>query len=191
MVALTPSVGGGPVAWAGGTLSGNDALVVAHVNSSSRMARPQPGRQRDACQVWQIALPGHDTAAGMARESVRKALSAWELAHLEETALVVVTELVTNALQHARADSPELRVAAEHGLLRIEVYDSDPRPPGLCEPLSLDETGRGLFLVDALAHRWGFRECGPGKAVWAELDADCAAYDVDCGGSPTSREQQA
>jgi serine/threonine-protein kinase RsbW len=156
------------------------------VNLSSRTL----DRQLDAFRVWRITLPGHDRAAGIARQSVRKALSAWQLAHLEEAASVVVTELVANALQHARADPPGLQVAAGDGRLRIEVYDSDPRPPRLREPGSLDEAGRGLFLVDAIASGWGFRECGPGKAVWVELDIAPGAY-ADRSVSLDSREQHA
>lgn len=164
-------------------------LVVAYMNASSRTAGPQPDWQQDACRVWRMSLPGHDRAAGIARQSIRNTLSAWQLAHLEEAATVVVTELIANALQHARADPPGLRMAAGDGRLRIEVYDSDPHPPQLRDPGSLDEAGRGLFLVDALASRWGFHKYGPGKAVWAELDIAGGARDANCGGSLTSRER--
>jgi anti-sigma regulatory factor (Ser/Thr protein kinase) len=165
--------------------------VVTYVNSSSRMSGPHLDWQRDAWQVWRIALPGHSRAAGIARQSVRSVLSAWQLAHLEEAASVVVTELVANALQHDRADPPGLCVAAGDGRLRIEVYDSDPRPPQPRAPGSLDEAGRGLYLVDAIASRWGFRQSGRGKAVWAELDIAPVVRDADCEGSLTGRQERA
>ena len=89
-----------------------------------------------------------------------------------EVAVLLVSELVTNAILHGRAPL-ELRAHTEGAALRIEVRDQDPaRPPVLRTDADLDEIGgRGLQLVDTLADRWGWSEEDHGKVVWFELDA--------------------
>lgn len=90
---------------------------------------------------------------------------------------MVVSELVTNAVQHAQLGSPAiaLRLEVAPATLRIEVKDSDPRWAQPRPPAGLDESGFGLVLVQALAREWGLRHTGAGKAVWAELDTQCDA----------------
>lgn len=90
-----------------------------------------------------------------------------------EVAVLLVSELVTNAILHGRAPL-ELRAQSAPGSgLRVEVADHDPsRPPLLNTAENLTEPGgRGLQLVDSLADRWGWSESGDGKVVWFELDA--------------------
>jgi anti-sigma regulatory factor (Ser/Thr protein kinase) len=107
----------------------------------------------------------------MARRVTREELASWRLAHLQDSAALVVSELVANALQHAAADPPGLRLEAGDDWLRIEVHDADPRWPRIRAADDLAEAGRGLVLVEAIASKWGVRETTTGKAVWAELDA--------------------
>jgi anti-sigma regulatory factor (Ser/Thr protein kinase) len=136
-----------------------------------------PGAVCPPCRVRHIRLSRAPQAAGLARRATRDALACWQLAHLVETATLVVSELVGNALQHAHANGspPELRLETTQAWLRIEVHDTDPRRPQLCLPGDLDEAGRGLVLVEALAAKWGVRETNTGKAVWAELGTGFAA----------------
>jgi serine/threonine-protein kinase RsbW len=119
----------------------------------------------------QMALPTADHAVRQARQATRDALATWRLAYLEETAVLLVSELVTNAVRHARgSDAITLQLQASRTWLRIEVTDADPRWPQPRSPAEFDGSGFGLVLVDALAGKWGVRETATGKAVWAELD---------------------
>jgi anti-sigma regulatory factor (Ser/Thr protein kinase) len=104
-------------------------------------------------------------APGLARQATHEALATWRVAHLEETAVLLVSELVTNAVRHASTGGSALVL-----WLRIEVHDADPRMPQPRTPDMLDGSGFGFVLLDALADKWGVRESTTGKAVWAELD---------------------
>jgi anti-sigma regulatory factor (Ser/Thr protein kinase) len=121
--------------------------------------------------VWpsrQIVLPPADRAAGLARLATREVLAAWQLAELADTALLLVSELVTNSVRHA-CTSLALRLEVAGTSLRIEVRDHEPRRPQPRTPDGLEESGFGLVLVDALASKWGVYDTTTGKAVWAEL----------------------
>jgi serine/threonine-protein kinase RsbW len=120
----------------------------------------------------QLRLAATAQAPGLARQATHEALAAWRVAHLEETAVLLVSELVTNAVRHASTGGSALvlRLEAAGGWLRIEVHDADPRMPQPRTPDMLDGSGFGFVLLDALADKWGVRESTIGKAVWAELD---------------------
>jgi anti-sigma regulatory factor (Ser/Thr protein kinase) len=81
--------------------------------------------------------------------------------------LIVVSELVSNAVIHART---RLRLVIRYDGRRVltEVFDGDPRLPVLPDHPG-DVGGRGLLLVDRLSLRWGSEAVGIGKRVWAEL----------------------
>lgn len=86
-----------------------------------------------------------------------------------QLALVLTSELVTNAVVHART-RVDVRVEMDHDHMRVEVTDGDPRLPGrpaTCTPDALG--GRGLFLVQELASAWGTDVCPGGKVVWFTL----------------------
>jgi anti-sigma regulatory factor (Ser/Thr protein kinase) len=101
---------------------------------------------------------------------------------LAETAELLVSELVTNAVRasaglpgrHLGLPVVQLWLGADHEHVLIEVWDADERMP-VCQQPDLDaEHGRGLFLVEALSENWGtYRPAGyPGKIVWARCVAD-------------------
>lgn len=119
-----------------------------------------------------MTLPAAGQAAGMARRLTREALASWELQQLEETAVLLVSELVGNAVRHARAGESglQLRLVAARTCLRIEVTDADRRPPQPRAPAGMDESGFGFVLVDALASNWGVDHAAAGKTVWIELN---------------------
>lgn len=122
------------------------------------------------------------SAVREARAEVRRQLEGWGLAErddLVDTAELLVSELVTNALLHS-AGRFTLTLSAAHGLLRCEVADPGRRVPRVLDA-GVSESGRGMFLVEALALRWGWHEDGPGKTVWFELGT-CGG--AGCGGRP-------
>jgi serine/threonine-protein kinase RsbW len=121
---------------------------------------------------WESVLPAAARAAGLARLATRAVLGSWQLPLLADTAVLLVSELVTNAVQHARHEDGTLmlRLELSGDLLRIEVHDTDTRCPQLGDPGELDESGFGLVLVATLAGKWGTTVTSGGKAVWAELD---------------------
>ncbi|HEX7106546.1 MAG TPA: ATP-binding protein [Acidothermaceae bacterium] len=118
-------------------------------------------------------LPCDASSVGVARRLLRRELAAAgdpDLvdADLLDAAGLLVSELVTNAVVHARTDVT-LRVILRRGVLRIEVTDGSPIVPAPRRPAGLAGTGRGLQLVDRLADRWGVSKARRGKTIWFEL----------------------
>lgn len=90
-------------------------------------------------------------------------------------ALLVLSEIVSNAIRHAGTDFT-VRAEVKGNTLRVEVLDYDTRPPAL-QILDGDSTsGRGLHIVAQIAKGWGWsaaeRDTASGKLVWAELPLD-------------------
>ena len=119
-----------------------------------------------------LALPPDVPTVRLARQATRDALAAWQLGHLEDAAILVVSELVTNAMRHARdTGAIGLELTSAGTWLRVEVQDGDPSWRQRRSLADDDESGLGFVLVDSVAGRWGIRRVAAGKAVWAELDA--------------------
>ena len=98
-------------------------------------------------------------------------MRAWGCEHLLDDAALLVSELVTNAVLHARAPV-DIRVRKGRYELRIEVYDEG---AGVPLPIFTDidaSAGRGLGLVQAIAACWGVDDTPSGKTVWFELPLD-------------------
>src|ERR1700757_3870635 len=131
-----------------------------------------PGSAASSSRRVQMTLPATGPSGRGARHATRVVLTAWRLDHVEETAVLLVSELVTNAVRHARGtDVIEVDLHATRTCLRIEIQDSDRHWPQPRIPGGFEESGFGFVLVDALAAKWAVRETLTGKAVWAELDA--------------------
>jgi hypothetical protein len=104
-----------------------------------------------------------------ARHFVVDTLYAWGAEGcLIDSAALVVTELATNALMHARS-GPTVRIGASRDTIRIAVEDAAGVLPVGPSPSSLASSGRGLALVAALSQQWGADLLDEGKVVWAEL----------------------
>ena len=108
----------------------------------------------------------HDPAA--ARAFVTARLAEWGLSDLREAAVVIASELVTNAIVHA--ESPIcLRLHHNGGQLIIDVEDHGTALPRVFDASPDEARHRGLAIVRAYAHRWGTRATAEGKVVWAEI----------------------
>jgi anti-sigma regulatory factor (Ser/Thr protein kinase) len=120
-----------------------------------------------------VALADSPAVISDARATATGALLAWACpGGARQDAVVVVSELVTNAVLHAAAPV-RLRLALAHppegSVLRIEVSDGSPTPPRPRTPTRDLPDGRGLHIVQALAGRYGVLETTEGKTVWAEI----------------------
>jgi DNA-binding NarL/FixJ family response regulator len=116
-----------------------------------------------------IELPQDATSVSAARRFVAATLKEWDLAPLLDDALVVTSELATNAITHAESGC-HIRLSVTSTTLRIDVIDTGSGTPEPQPESATEEHGRGLHLVDALTTAWGLEIVpGEGKLVWAEL----------------------
>lgn len=122
--------------------------------------------------------PRNRAAVGRARAELRKTLAGWGLTDLEDGASVVLSELLSNSVLHARVPRDrqvKTQFSEEANGVRIEVHDASEAWPDEQVPGLDSEFGRGLLLVSALAADWGVGErVGPGKSVWAVVTNDSA-----------------
>jgi anti-sigma regulatory factor (Ser/Thr protein kinase) len=116
-------------------------------------------------------LPSTPYSVQMARFYVRAALSYHDLDDYAEDAEMVTSEIITNAVEHAGAQTIGLELTSLEGskAVAIVVTDPSPLPPVKRDPRDDVECGRGLHIVAALSARWGWRPQGTGKAVFAIL----------------------
>ncbi|NUP45815.1 MAG: SpoIIE family protein phosphatase [Catenulispora sp.] len=118
----------------------------------------------DRVATWDVPLSPESVS--FLRAEVSRQLRAWRLNDLVFTTELVVSELVTNAIRHATGPV-ELRLLRDRALI-CEVADGSSVSPRLRRAQTLDEGGRGLFLVAQLSQRWGTRYTARGKVIWAE-----------------------
>jgi anti-sigma regulatory factor (Ser/Thr protein kinase) len=113
-------------------------------------------------------------SVGEARRFVRAALDEWDVDAFEETATLLVSEVVTNLVLHART-SGELLVRLSAGRLRVELHDGSPLLPTAKRYGLEATTGRGVGLLEAMTSGWGAELTPSGKRVWFELDVGTVA----------------
>ncbi|MFJ7044768.1 SpoIIE family protein phosphatase [Streptomyces sp. NPDC101112] len=128
------------------------------------MARVQ-GLPSDSVGDW--TLPREPRSVGRAREYARGQLLSWDLEPLVDTAELLVSELVTNALRYGEGEI-RLRLLLDRTLV-CEVWDAGLVQPRRRRARDTDEGGRGLQLVGLLSAAWGSRRTPRGKTVWFEL----------------------
>ncbi len=115
-----------------------------------------------------IRLSPHPTSARAAREFVAQTLLQWGRRDQTEAAVLLTSELVTNAIIHARTGvAVTMRLADD--ALRVVVLDESTEQPRRRSGTDQLAGGRGLKLVEAMAASWGVSPEGGGKAVWFEL----------------------
>ncbi|HEX2087354.1 MAG TPA: ATP-binding protein [Solirubrobacteraceae bacterium] len=111
-------------------------------------------------------------AIGRARREVEDALSEARVdPGTSGDLMLLVSELVTNAVRHAGSDHFEVRLEVRPDLLRLEVHDEGNGFEPAIAPSDDGSGGYGLFIVDRLADRWGV-ERDEGGLIWVEVDRD-------------------
>ena len=120
-----------------------------------------------------LAMPNGPHAPGRARDFIRGS-SAFLTRSSRDSAVLMVSELITNAVLHGR---PPIVLTVERVRAGVEVSVADDHPDGpmLRSPARTALTGRGMLVVDALATSWGVRRRPIGKSVWirvADNEAD-------------------
>ncbi|MFJ2780932.1 SpoIIE family protein phosphatase [Kitasatospora sp. NPDC087315] len=148
-----------------------DAVLAALTGRTSEddiaviMAQARPiGTDRIAT----LPLTGDRAMVSHSRRFTRDTLAGWGLDPLADWAELLTSELITNALVHAGSPT-QLRLFCNR-VLTVEVADQDSETPRIRRAHAEDEGGRGMQLVNELAHRWGSRRTKEGKVVWFELE---------------------
>ena len=175
-----------------------DALVQAvHGPSSHHTTGPLADRREDDIAVLLLCRHGEgcglaDTAAvrapvrrtmlsvaqaepervAVARQQLRELLHDWSSADQVDSAVLLLSETLTNVLVHTDADAlllAEVRGEPGDRRMRVEVTDTSDDLPHKRRPGELASSGRGLMLIELLANRWGVDPRGKGKSIWFEL----------------------
>ncbi|QEU92103.1 serine/threonine protein phosphatase [Streptomyces kanamyceticus] len=113
-------------------------------------------------------LEPEDATPSRARRLARSALVRWGLEDMTDSVELLVSEVVTNAVRYA--SRPVTLRLLRTDVLRCEVGDDVPQLPRLRQARATDEGGRGLYLVNKMARRWGATRLSTGKVVWFELN---------------------
>ncbi|MDX3248781.1 ATP-binding protein [Streptomyces sp. ME18-1-4] len=140
-------------------------------------------------QIYRLRASNTPTSPKLCRDTIALLLRVSGHPELVETAGLLVSELVTNVSLHTGSLAVRLEAVVRHDRVRVSVYDDEPArlpaPPAIPVPPSSRsapstdlgcENGRGLLLVEAMAHDWGVGAAHPsdlsglgGKHVWFEL----------------------
>jgi anti-sigma regulatory factor (Ser/Thr protein kinase) len=122
-------------------------------------------------QTSRFVLEADAASPRVARERFRAELAGWGTAESRDRAVLLVSELVTNAVVHARTPIT-VRLELAPGCASVEVSDDSERLPEPRMPRADRPGGRGLHLLEELTDGWGVRPGRVGKTVWFELNSD-------------------
>jgi serine/threonine-protein kinase RsbW len=142
------------------TINGTDFLAPDLAALLAGPARARPRRR---------VFTGHPAQVACARQFVRRTLASLAA----DDAALLTSELAANAIQHTASCGTTFEVVICHrpATARIAVIDAGaPTVPTPASPGSLDTSGRGLALVEALSRQWGYQGNRHGRAVWFEID---------------------
>lgn len=164
--------------WRGPGVTAPDALgrrPAATASAPARVSHSQPRADEWPLQSYLElgALPG---AVPCARLHAKQVLWEWGLSAFSENAELLLSELVTNAIQVSlsaeRILPVRLWLSSDRSRLLIQVQDTNHCPPARTGADDQDESGRGLLIVDAISTKWGWRikEDHRGKIVWAVIE---------------------
>ena len=182
VVELFPTIlaaaGGWPLARL--ALSGPDPATAAILRASRvHLTVPVAGSHEEARGLLDVRpshvarrheVPCDDTAPNLARSFVASACDDWELdTGLRDAAWTVVTELVSNAVEHAGTECVlSLSLTGKH--LQVAVRDRRPTAAGYPQVVVPGDRGYGLLVVEGASRAWGVTSHDDGKTVWAVLD---------------------
>lgn len=130
-----------------------------------------------------VRLAALPSAVPWARRVLRHTLCDWQLESMSDPALLLVSELVTNAIQASQTlaclgqpghPMVSLTVELSGTSLLLKVWDANPCLPVLQEADLTGDRGRGLLLVDFMADAWGHHDAGQGKVVWCEIGCEAS-----------------
>ena len=116
-----------------------------------------------------VRLTTGPASAARARRQVRAAICAWDVPVDQDVAVLLTSELVTNAIRHEVTGIVMLAITCSCGQLRVDVHDTSRALPMLVDAPVDAEAGRGLILVTTLSAEWGFYRTPAGKAVYFTL----------------------
>ncbi|MBM0275197.1 ATP-binding protein [Micromonospora tarensis] len=135
------------------------------------LGQPAAGREPPSSRRAHLHLPARAQSPAAARQLVARQCRAWGMDAVADRAMVIASELISNAVQHAGTDM-DITVAHVAGSLRISVRDRGGETPSSTAPAlprQMSEGGRGLPIIAALTTDWGFFSFGDGKTVWAAI----------------------
>ncbi len=136
---------------------------------AARARRVLVDQEKPASRHVVEQLPPVQRAAWRARRVVTEACVRWNLAHLVSSATVIMSELVSNVVDHAHTIMT-IEIAVRGPFLYLAVHDGGGAPPAAREHNGAsDARGRGLHLVAAFSNDWGYITHEQGKTVWATL----------------------
>jgi anti-sigma regulatory factor (Ser/Thr protein kinase) len=151
--------------------------------STGHILRTKLRAAEDSIRVDKVEtqLPALASSSSAARAFLRAALQTWELDGFGEVTELLTTELVANVVRHVGAPMT-VRALRQPTTIRVEVDDPSPEPPVAKNPELLDDHGRGLLMIAALADEWGVTQHpGDGKTVWFKIDVATATDEVHDG----------
>ena len=137
----------------------------------------EPPRADDPASTWnhrahrsaRMEFEPSLTSPRRTRAFVSSMARGWGLGDVGSLAELLVSEVVTNAVEHGTSGGTVEIVALPAGL-RVEVTDRSEGLPELQHPSANEPTGRGLAIVDQLSRWWGVERATDGKKVWFEVD---------------------
>jgi hypothetical protein len=116
-----------------------------------------------------VRLTREPVAAAEARSQVRAAISAWKVPVDPDIAVLLTSDLVTNAIMHGDDKAVTLAIRCSRGHLRIDLYDTSRSLPMTVDEPAVTEPGHGLVLVASLSTEWGSFRTPAGKVVYFTL----------------------
>ena len=140
-----------------------EQIRLAWVMDTMAPTRPMVKRSRH------ISLIAGPTAAAEARRQVQEAIRTWEAPVDRSIAILLTSELVTNALQHEAGDTVLLVISCGGDEFCVHVHDTSRAAPVPVEAPADAEKGRGLLLTTKLSTEWGYYWTAAGKAVYFTL----------------------